>query len=512
MTRALLGLLLLFTSACTVLFDPSKAAPACPAEPPPSPARLVATVGAKGGRIDWAWPKVTEATAYRFCTSVPGGAEQCRDLDATQTCVGDACATFDENVADSVRVTGSVRGLDDCAQVSAGAGATTSATPLDTSSAAGWTLERSAGCATATSSVLGDTLALELTNQGLQVCVATLVSGDELWGDFTLEGVMRFSALTNRSIAGGLAVHVNAAGYRLAAAAAPDDLVAPRRSQFFRRKDGKDTTIATSIAAASATGTTFLRLVSKGGVLSFQLGPSREALKEIMRVYEGPHVGRIGIGGGGQGRFELSQLRVSTEAVLPEGGPVARRLDFSDGGYPADTLALVPEGLTIGPCPGYASACPGCAPPAGALCARCVRPVPILQYPTLAFDLPTGIDVRQPWRMSTRFAITPDAGAGSFPVVLSTPRNGMLGANTWDQPTGGLGQTYGRVLAPGTWHTAELAFDADAGRFGVTLDGQPVTLANPGFPLDEAPHLGSFTWCDGLVNDLVLHELSVSQP
>jgi hypothetical protein len=511
-TRAFLGSLLLFSSACTVLFDPSKAAPACPAEPPPSPARLVATVGAKGGRIDWTWPKVAEATAYRFCTSVPGGAEQCRDLDATQACVGEACATFDENLTDAVRVTGSVRGLDDCSQVSAGAGATTSATPIDTSSAAGWTLERGAGCATATSSVLGDTLALELTNaSAVQVCLATLVTGDELWGDFTLEGVMRFSALTNRSIAGGFAVHVNAAGYRLAAAAAPDDLVAPRRSQFFRRKDGKDTTIATSIAAASATGTTFLRLVSKGGVLSFQLGPSREALREIMRVYEGPHAGRIGIGGGGQGRFEVSQLRVSTEAVLPEGGPTARHLDFADGGYPADTLPLATEALTVSACPGFAPACAGCAPPPGAACARCVRG-PGLRFPTVAFDLPTGIDVRRPWRVSTRFAITPDAGVGSFPVVVSTPRSSLLGANTWALPTGGLGQTYGQVLAPGTWHTAEWTFDADGGRFGVTLDGQPVSLANPRFPLDEAPHLGSFTWCDGVVNDLVLHELSVSQP
>lgn len=504
--------LLLLASSCSVLFDPSKAAPSCPAEPPPAPARLVATVGAKGGRIDWAWPAVAEATAYRFCTSVPGGAEQCRDLDATTTCVSDACSTFDEGLTDGVRVTGSVRALDDCDQVSSGTAPTASATPIDTSNAAGWTLERGAGCATATSSVLGDTLALELTNQGLQVCTATLVSGDELWGDFTLEGVMRFSALANRSIAGGFAVHVNSAGYRLAAVAAPDDLVAARRSQFYRRKDGKEATVATSIAAASATGTTYLRLVSKGGVLSFQLGPSREALREILRVPEGPHAGRIGIGGGGQGRFELSQLRVSTDAVLPEAGPASRHLDFADGGYPSETLPLTPEALTVGACPGYTAGCASCAPPPGSLCARCIRG-PGLKFPTVAFDLPTGIDVRQSWRLSTRFAITPDAGAGSFPVVLSTPRNGMLGANTWDQPTGGLGQTYGPVLAPGTWHTAEWSFDADGGRMGVTLDGTPVTLPNPAFPLpDDAPHLGSFAWCDGLLNDLVLHELTVSQP
>lgn len=513
MKAPLLAALALWACGCSVLFDPSKAEPACPA-PPENPQALVATVGAKGGQIAWRWPKVAEATAYRFCTSVPGGTEQCRDLDAVDACAGDVCAAVDDGLTDSVRVTGTVRALDDCGQVGTTAAASASATPIDTSSAAGWVLERGTGCATATQSVLGDTIALELTNQGLQNCTATLVTGDELWGDFTLEGELRFSALANRTIAGGFSLFVNSSGYRLAAVVAPDDQVGARRTQLYRRKDGKDSSIATSIAAASATGTTFLRLVSKGGVLSFQLGPSRESTREVLRVPEGPRTGRIGVGGGGQGRFEISKLRVSTEAVLPDGGATARLLDFADGGYPADTLVLAPEALTVGPCPAYpaAAGCPTCAPPGGARCGRCVRG-PGFKFPSVAFDLPTGIDARQAWRLSTRFAIAPDAGAGSFPVVVNTPRNSMLGTTAWDQPVGGLEQTYNRVLAPGVWHTADWTFEPDAGRWGIALDGQPVTLASPAFPIsDGLLHLGSFTWCNGLVTDVVLHELTVSQP
>ncbi|MEW5738337.1 MAG: hypothetical protein AB1938_05395 [Myxococcota bacterium] len=502
----------LVASGCSLLFDPSKVAPACPPTPPPGPASLVATVGEKSGRIAWAWPGVEGATAYRLCTSVPGGTERCRDVDAVLSCVGGACGTVDDGLTDGVRVTGVVNSLDDCDQASTSSAATASATPIDTSNASGWTLERGAGCATATPSVLGDTVALELTNLGLQTCLATLVTGDELWGDFTLEGELRFSALANTTIGGGFALHVNSTGYRLAAAAAADEAGGTRRSNFYRRKDGRDTVVATSIVGASGTGVTFLRLVSKGGWLSFQLGPSREAAREVMRVFEGARTGRIGIAGGGQGRFEVSHLRVTTAAELPRGGPVASQVDFSDGGLPARTLVPFPEALTVGPCPTYASGCASCAPPPGAFCGRCVRG-PGFKFPTVAFDLPTGIDPRLPWHMTTRFAIPADAGASSVPVVLATPRNGLLAANNWTLPVGGLGQSYGTVLAPDTWHTAEWQFDADAGRWGIRLDGQAVTLADSTFPLaDDTPHLGSFTWCDGLVNDLVLHEVSVSQP
>lgn len=499
-------------SGCSLLFDPAKVPPACPPAPPAAPTRLVATVGEKGGRISWTWPAAAGATVYRLCSTVPGGSERCRDLDAVLACVSDVCSAIDDGLTDGVRVTGVVHALDDCEQVSTGASATASATPIDTSSAAGWTLERGANCATATHSVLGDTLALELTNQGLQPCLATLVTGDELWGDFTLEGELRFSSLGRSTIGGGFALHVNSTGYRLAAAAAPDEAGGVRRSNFYRRKDGRDTVLATSIAGASGAGITFLRLVSKGGVLSFQMGPSREAVKEVLRVAEGLRTGRIGIAGGGEGRFELSHLRVSTAAELPTGASVARKVDFADGGLPTPALVLAPEAITVGACPAFTPGCVDCAPPPGALCGRCVRG-PGLKFPTIAFDLPTGIDTRQPWRLTTRFAIPADAGAASVPVVLTTPRNALLAANTWAQPAGGMGQTFGTVLAPGTWHTADWQFDADAGRWGIRLDGQAVTLADPSFPLaDDTSHLGSFTWCDGVLNDLVLHEVTVSQP
>jgi len=485
-TRRLVALAALAASGCSLLFDPSKAPPRCPDTPPANPAELVATVGPTAA-LEWTWPGVDGVAGYKLCTSVPGAAEQCRDVAPPSACDAGTCRVRDEGLAIAVRVSGRVQSVDECGLEGTTTSApSTSATPLSTTTMEGWVLQQD-NCTTAAGGVTGGLVSLDQTGPS---CVTAFVTGDELWSDFTLEADVRVSPVSGDGIAAGLAVHANAAGHRTMLVAYPSTSSAVAPAQVRVRNGARNPVVATSIRPLVDGAFTHMRLTSRQGVLRWEAGPAG-AVQELMRWPDtGLHAGRLGVGAVGPGRIEVQNLVVSTAARAPADAPSTFSLDLADGGWATKTRLRGVAALSTLPCPALGDDCGGaCLPPANATCARFERVG--LGYTLLGFDLPPGLDVRQPWDVSLRFALAPDAGAV---VVLDSSSGWVLATNATD--TGGLGASWmlDGGFSSGKWHTAQWRFEPDAGRFGVHLDGRPVALSKTTFPpADEDGFLGAFT-------------------
>lgn len=431
-------------------------------------------------------------------------------------CTSGSCSVTTTGHPDNTRVSGKVVTVDTCGREgSTASAATVSATPLDTSSPAGWTLEKS--CPASTSSVLGGQLAIE---NPMGVCTSSMVAGDELWGDFTIDADLRYSGTASDALNAGLAFLSNGTGHRMAALALQPTSGANELSYLSQRKNNTEKFVAGSIIGASPTGQlTHLRVTSKGGVISFSHGPDEQRLVEVLRWSDGiPRTGKLGMGLVGAGRAELTNFRVTTPGTLPTGSPTSVSIDFADGGFPSTVRQKLPLALRIEPCPALPSSvrCDGgCLPNPTSNCAHVERVG--LSFPNFVVDLPAGVDVRQPYSLSVRFAVAPDGG-GSFPTPISSTQGAVLAANTWFTSTRGLDNVqYGVTLEPGAWHAADFRFDPDGGRVGLSLDEQPVTLpANTVFPpagwSPHRPHLGAFSFGEGLQADIYVTDLRISQP
>ncbi len=545
-----LGLLL---TGCSLLFDPNRAPPkacpisasACPAVPnalanceqqacryscasnfvdgngdldaresdgcevscaagslPENPATLSARVGARPGEIEWSFPTAPPAVRYRFCTALV-----CTDVTS---CPAGRCALTTTGHPDNTRVVAKVVALDVCGREgSMASAATVGASPLDTTSPTGWLLEKS--CPATVSTVVGGQLAIENPNA---TCTSSLVAGDELWGDVTIDADLRYSGTPADGLLGGLVFHLNGTGHRMSALTAASTSNGNELSFISQRKNATEKFVAGSIIGAPATGLTHLRLTSSGGVISYSLGPDEQRLVEVLRWSDGfSRTGRLGIGSVGTGRIELTNFRVTTPGTLPSRGATSLSIDFADGGFPSTVRQKLPASLRITACPSFAAAprCDGgCLPAAGSNCARVERVN--LTFPNFVVDLPPGVDVRSPYSLSLRFASAPDAG-GIFPTPVTTTQGALLATNTWFLPTRGLLQDYGVVLEPGLWHDARWNFDPDAGTFAVSLDDQPVTLPSAPFPpAGWSNHLGAFSFGEGAAADLYVTDLRISQP
>lgn len=485
MTRRSLAVLLFVLGGCSVLFDPSKAPPRCPATPPANPESVVATVGATGV-IEWTWPDVEPAATYRFCTSVVGGTEQCRSIAPADACAMGSCRVRDESQAIGVRVSARVQSVDECALEGATANApTTSATPISTTTMEGWVLQNS--CAATTANIAGGLLSIE---QSGFLCTTSFVTGDELWGDFTIDADVRVSQVGGDNIAAGLALHSNATGHRLLATAFNPGNGGTDPAQLRSRDGTQERVVATSIRPLLENGFTHFRITSRQGVISWQLGTAEAPVEIIRWPDSSAHAGRLGIAAYGTGRIEVQNFVVKSSAVLGPPGPSTFSLDLADGGFATKTRLRGVSTLSVVPCPAYADNCGGsCAPPAGASCARFERVG--LGYTLLGFDLPTGLDPRRPWDLSMRFATQPDAGNA---LVLDSSQGITLLLSPNDAT--GLDSVYLRDggLPDGKWHTAAWRFEPDAGRFDLRLDGQLATPTKTAFPpADRGRFLGAFT-------------------
>lgn len=475
--------------------------------PPANPAALTARVGARAGEIEWSFPASPAAARYRFCTAP----ENC---DPVPVCTAGSCSVSTTGHPDNTRVSGTVLSIDTCGRVgSMATAATVIATPLDLSSPAGWTLEQS--CPASTSSVLGGQLAIE---NPMGVCTSSLVAGDELSGDFTLDADLRFSGTAPDSLLAGFAFLQNGTGHRMAALVAQSsNNLSNELSVLTQRKNNTEKSVAGSIAGASPAGAlTHLRVTVKGNVVSFSHGPDEQRLVEVLRWSDGvSRTGKLGMGLAGAGRAELTNFRVTTPGTLPTGSPTSVFIDFADGGFPSTVRQKLPQALRIEDCPSLPASARcdgGCLPSPTSKCAHVERAG--LSFPNFVVDLPAGVDVRAPYSLSVRFAVAPDGG-GSFPAPISSTQGALLSAGTWFMPTRGLDNVpYGVTLEPGMWHAADFSFNPDGGSFQLSLDEQRVTLPpNTVFPpAGWSPHLGAFSFGEGLQADIYVTDLRISQP
>ena len=91
----------------------------------------------------------------------------------------------------------------------------------------------------------------------------------------------------------------------------------------------------------------------------------------------------------------------------------------------------------------------------------------------------------------------------------------LLAANDWTQPSRGPNDlSYGPVLEMGAWHDASFRFDADAGRYAVSIDDQPITLSNGAFPpAGWNAHLGTLNFGGGYFGaHTFITDIRISQP
>lgn len=465
--RLRLVTMLLGLGGCSLLFDPSKTPHRCTAVSPANPDSLVATVG-KTGVIEWTWPSVVLASTYRLCVTSIVGTELCRTIKPSENCRQGTCSVSD-NRRLGVRFSGRVQSVDECGVEGAVADApTASATAISTTTPDGWILESS--CPTTTYSVSGGLLSLE---QFGFLCLTSYVTGDELWGDFTIDA----EVLAKGDLAVGLALHSNATGHRLLAVTSGSSAIGVDPAQLRARDGTAERVVASSIHPLIDDGFTHFRITSRQGVISWQLGV-RDKLAEIIRWPDSSeHSGRFGIAAYGNGRVEVKNLVVHTKSTLVALGPSAFSLDLADGGH-ATKMRVRGPSLSIAPCPSFGDACGGtCSPAPGAACAR-LEPA-FLNSARLGVDLPTGLDPRRPWALDLRFATPPDAGNMR---VLDSAQGALLLADQTD--TTGLDAVYDADggLPGGQWHTARWRFEPDAGKFDVWLDGQTKAPTKSLFP------------------------------
>lgn len=481
---------------------------------PQNPASLTAVVGAASGQVDWSFPiSATGVAKYKLCVAPPGAAEVCVNVDAA-SCTGGTCTQSTTGHADNVRVTGRVVSVDSCGREGTIPNLpTVSTTPLDTNDPSKWTHDPS--CANSTYDVVGGQLSLDQQNN---FCTSSLVTGDDQWADFTLDGDLRYGPSSGNAV-GGLALHVSGTGFRMGAMVGQEVSGGSFMTSLTRRlqSNGGDQPVASSMHGATPMGTTHLRVIAHQGVISLLEGPNVSSLQEVLRFPDGlQKPGRVGIASLNQGRIEVTNFRVSTTSDLPPLGPTSAVLDFSDGG-PPPFAKVTGTNVWFEACPPFdaGTGCDGgCLPASGSKCMHVQQPALGGNY--LSFDLPIGLDVNTPWSVSLKFAVNPDAGATVYPQAIKSEQGTMLEAaafNGWAANISGMGEDYGKVVAVGQWHDALWRFDPDAGTFDFRFDDTPVTLSSHLFPpANWSPHLGWFTLGAGSANNEFVTDVKVSQP
>lgn len=497
MKHALLVSMLVVASSCSVLFDPSKVPtpPTCSALAVPE--FLEVRAGEAPGRLTWHWP--ASEGVYRLCTTVPGAAATCTDVNCTS---GD-CSSTQDGLATNVRSTGTIAAIDGCTGMP-GETRAASATPLDTSADAGWVLEQR-NCAVADTTVLSGVVSIDQRGFG---CTTSFATGDEGWSDLTLDADLRVSAVAS-GVNAGFVLEQNATGHRLRFVSGIEGPNKLFPSELQQRTGATDTVMAQGLHTA---GTDWLhvRIVTRENVVSWFQGPVEGPLVEVLRWSDRvPAAGRVGITADGTGRFEVRNLRLSTRTEPAPVAPTRITYHFgADGGLPGARSM----GITLDPvtCPALDDCDAGCAPPPGALCGRFSRTAFFLDFTQVALGAPRGLDVSRPWEVALRFGLPADAGTFNT-TVLGIANTRLL--DTAPTRTEFVQTAVAPTLGPGTWHEVHWVFPNDGGFITGRVDGVPVTSSSH-WPETtqsrtlDALHVGSAIGA----SDLFVHELTVSQP
>ncbi|MFT3713947.1 MAG: hypothetical protein QM817_40315 [Archangium sp.] len=489
MKRALLLAVVLAGTSCSLIFDPSKVPLPCTA--PSAPEALSVEAGSAMGRLVWTW-KANAAGTHQLCTTVPGGMPNCVSVSCT---IG-SCSSIQDGVPTGVRVTGEVSAPAAC---DAGPLMTASASgsTFDPTSTANWSLEQK-DCGTVDTTVNAGVIGVEQT--GL-LCVTAFATGDDAWGDLTLDAEIRISN-TAPNVSAGFLLAQNGSGHRLRLISGLDrGALTP--SEIKKRVNGGEVTQAQGLHFID-TDWVHVRIVRRGASISWQQGPVGGALVEVLRFHDrDAQPGRFGVTANGFGRFEVRNLRVSTATEpFPAAEESVSWFPGEDGGLAkARTSGVATRSV---PCPDLPAACDaGCAPPAGAFC------LDVPQFGYAAFSGPRGLEPTRDWEVALRFAV-PDGGMGNK-TLLSVPAGPAWDVSPTQTSLAGTAVP-GLVLQPG-WHYATVQLPADGGRLTGSFDGVAATSTFTWPPSDtagrsiDAMQLGAFL--NG--GTYLVHELSVKQ-
>lgn len=554
MRALLLGAALL--SACSVLFDPAKVpASDCPTSPArcPTPDNAIASCDGTrcgfsceagfrdadqdpangceatcapvagpspliatsvGTSVRWSFPDVPEAARYRLCTSLAAGALTCTTVERT-ACSAGTCVVETSGLPTRAQVSGQVQALDACGGASPEAqAARATGFTIRTTDVTPWGGD---GACVPVTTITGDVLSVEQS----AFCNGSATFGDEAWREGTVEVELRPAGQQGLNTMGGLLFVTGTR--RFTVLVGPPQIPVSEGSLLLReaRGTGAWQAVASSGGSLVADAWSTLRVTVKDAVWSISVGPTGGPLRETLRYRDptGSSVFRLGLATItpnllSAGRIDFRNLSVGTSTTLPPAGPTRRQWSFTPAGPvpAARTLGAVGDQLRFEDCPAFraAPACTTspCVPDAGT-CLRIAKPA--LAGGAITFELPTGLDPRQPWTFSFRFAPAADGGFASGQLAFTPSGTLLEPENGFDGGVRGLGGRWGLPVAADTWNLVDVRFDPSAGTFVGRLNGQTATPNR--IPASWDRHLGAITLgSPGLsVVDFWVSDVAVSQ-
>lgn len=454
-----------------------------------NPASLTVTSRPDGTSLDWSFSTVANAKAYRLCTSVSAGTPACVTIDAA-ACGASSCQTQTTGHPTKVQVFGQVQAINACdgPSLEAMAARTTGFTQRVTD-VTSW---GSDSTCMPMPSVSGDVLAIEQS----AFCSGSGPFGDELWRSGTFEVELRPAGVLGPNAMGGLVF--SSGTRRIDVLVGTQTIPVGQGSTLVResRNSAAWQFLATSGAVLVPDQWNRLRVVVKGELWSVSVAKPNEQLREVIRYHDGASTNaawRLGLhvltpNLFAAGRMEFRNLTMSSADELPPTGPSSQSWTFSIAGAqpPVRTTGTAGTQLRYEPCPAFsaAAACRGqtmCTPAPGTTCARVSKGA--ISGGTLTFDLPTGLDTRQPWNLRFRFAPAADGGYSPGAALAFSAQGALLESeNALDGGVRGVNGRWGQPLLADTWNVVDYRFDPTAMTWTAQLNGQLATPTSARFP------------------------------
>ena len=453
-----------------------------------NPTSLIVTSRPDGTSLDWTFSTVANAKAYRLCTSVSAGTPTCVTIDPA-SCSASTCSTQTTGHPTKVQVFGQVQALNACDALSPEAmAARSTGFTQRTSDLTSWSSESSC---MPMPSVSGDVLAVEQS----ALCNGFAVFADEQWRSGTFEVELRPAGVLGPNAMGGLVF--SSGTRRVGVLAGAQTAPVQEGTTLLResRSNGLWQFLATSSAMLVPDQWNRLRVVVKGELWSVSVARPNEPMREVLRYHDsastnaawrpGLHVLTPGLLAG---RMEFRNLTTSSADDLPPTGPSSASWTFSTSGAqpPVRPTGNAGAQLRYEPCPAFpaATACTAqtmCLPASGGTCARVSKGA--LSGGTLAFELPTGLDTRQPWNLRFRFAPAADGGFSPGATLAFSSQGKLLESeNALDGGVRGLGGRWGQPLFADTWNVVDYRFDPTAMTWSARLNGLLAMPASARFP------------------------------
>lgn len=467
---------------------------------PASPTTLVVTsLPAAPDALEWTFPIVTDAVGYRLCTGVAAGTPTCVTVPAGD-CAGGTCTTRTTGHPLKAQISGQVQAVNACQTASPEAmAARATGFTMRTIDAAPWTSD---SACMPMASVAGDVLAVEQP----AFCLGSAVFGDEQWRSGTFEVELRPSGQLGLNAGGGLVF--SSGNRRLGVLIGPASLPIGEGALAVResRNNGGWQWLATSGASLVPDEWSRLRVVLQDPFWSVSVARPNEPLREVIRYHDGASTAgawRVGLHAItpnllASGRIEFRNLTLSSASALPAVGPSSQTWTVAPTGVQPPVRVTGTPGTHVRyeSCPAFpaASACTAATmcTPTSATCARIAKGP--FTGGSLTFDLPPGLDTRQPWSLRFRFAPAADGGFAGGVVAFSPHGNLLEPENAWDGGVRGVNGRWGLPLVADTWNLAEYRFDPVAGAWSARLNGQAATppVAQQRFPPNQwDKHVGA---------------------